>query len=223
MTLAFRGVEITYPDSGKTLHYHQDFSLSSQGFTLLMGPSGCGKTTLFHSLAGLVPLATGEILAPVPATIALQFQEPRLFPWRTVGQHLLDVGRGDPLPYLRAVGLEEEQHQYPGSLSGGMARRLSLARCLHYGACIQASLYLLDEPFAGMEEARILQLLPLLEALEAPVWVASHLPLLQSKAQQIHLLQPSFQSVSQSLSQTTSQSTSQSTSQILSQSSTSQS
>lgn len=184
MTLTLNHLEITYPTSGKTLHYHQQWQLPTQGFALLSAESGKGKTTLLHAIAALLPPSSGEIQGVQPGTTAIMFQESRLFPWRKVTQHLTDVvpSKPDPLPYLAQVGLEAEGTLYPHSLSGGMARRLSLARTLYYGAHMGATLYLLDEPFAGVDEPRILTLLPLLAQLDAPVIVASHLPLLQDHA-----------------------------------------
>ena len=71
----------------------EDFSLTlpERGVTVLSGPSGCGKTTLLRCLAGLERPRSGRIQAPPPRETSLLFQEDRLFPWRTVEQHLMDV------------------------------------------------------------------------------------------------------------------------------------
>ncbi len=192
MPLTLQHLTYTHPNSNTTLTYHQEIPLANQGFTLLTAPSGTGKTTLLHLVAGLLPPTSGEIWGADPKTIALQFQEPRLFPWRTVAQHLTDVAgkQVGPHPFLEAVGLDQVADHYPASLSGGMARRLSLARTLCYGQAMGASLYLLDEPFAGVDAERITQLLPLLQNLEAPVILASHLPQHQDQATQVVALAP---------------------------------
>ena len=67
------------------------FSLAvpEQGITALSGPSGCGKTTLLRVLAGLQKPQAGT--ASLPGPVSLLFQEDRLLPWRTVGQHITDV------------------------------------------------------------------------------------------------------------------------------------
>ena len=134
----------------------RDFSLSIplSGITALQGPSGCGKTTLLRAIAGLEPLRSGRFDGISPRETAFLFQENRLFPWRTVLQHLTDVM---PRPdenrarrLLSLVELDEEEHRYPRELSGGMGRRLALARAL----ALESKLLLLDEPFAGVDPER---------------------------------------------------------------------
>ena len=66
-------------------------SLPDAGITALRGPSGCGKTTLLRVLAGLEPPQSGTVSGISPREIAILFQENRLLPWRSVGQHLTDV------------------------------------------------------------------------------------------------------------------------------------
>ena len=76
-------------------------------------------------------------------------------------------------PALLALAeLEGEEHTFPAALSGGMGRRLALARCL----ALEAGLYLLDEPFAGVDLPRALRILERLRALPAPVLLVSHEP-----------------------------------------------
>ena len=66
-------------------------TLPETGITALSGPSGCGKTTLLRVLAGLEHPISGRITGLSLRSAALLFQEDRLFPWRTVEQHLTDV------------------------------------------------------------------------------------------------------------------------------------
>lgn len=153
-----------------------DFSLTlpDRGITALQGPSGCGKTTLLRLLAGLERPQSGTISGVVPGTGAILFQENRLLPWRTVGQHITDVlpkeRQGERDRWLELVELEGEANTLPAALSGGMGRRLALARCLALGG----SLYLLDEPFAGVDSERARRILERIRALGTPVVLTSH-------------------------------------------------
>ena len=153
-----------------------DFSLvlPETGITALSGPSGCGKTTLLRVLAGLEHPISGRITGLVPPRPTLLFQENRLLPWRTVEQHIADVlpraRRGEAGRWLALVELEEEARSYPGALSGGMGRRLALARALACGG----GLYLLDEPFTGVDAARAARILERVRALGVPVLLSSH-------------------------------------------------
>ena len=153
----------------------KDFSLSvpDRGITLLRGPSGCGKTTLLRTLAGLEPPRGGH-LALDPRETALLFQEDRLLPWRTARQQLADVlprPRWEEIPaLLEQVELTGAEDLFPAQLSGGMGRRLALARCL----ALPARLYLLDEPFAGVDSSRAARILDRLSGLDVPVLLVSH-------------------------------------------------
>lgn len=152
----------------------EDFSLTlpERGVTVLSGPSGCGKTTLLRVLAGLQRRSAGVVTVPPRPT--LLFQENRLLPWRTAEQHIADVlpraRRGEAGRWLALVELEEEARSYPGALSGGMGRRLALARALACGG----GLYLLDEPFTGVDAARAARILERVRALGVPVLLSSH-------------------------------------------------
>ncbi len=134
-------------------------------FMTLVGPSGCGKTSLLNAIAGLVPVAEGEIRihgAPVtgPGTDrAIVFQDYALLPWRTVWDNVafgltLAVRRarvGDirqrVATALQLVGLSEFASSYPYQLSGGMKQRVGIARAL----VVEPELLLMDEPFAAVD------------------------------------------------------------------------
>lgn len=156
----------------------KDFSLSipAQGITALSGPSGCGKTTLLRCIAGLERPTQGHIAGITPDKTAILFQENRLLPWRTVEEHLTDVlppqRRQEADRFLQLAQLEPERGQYPGQLSGGMGRRLALARCL----ALDAQLYLLDEPFTGVDLARVRMWMAYLRQLSVPVVISTHEP-----------------------------------------------
>lgn len=156
--------------------------IPDSGVTALSGPSGCGKTTLLRVLAGLEKPQSGVAEGITPRQAALLFQDDRLLPWRTVEQHLTDIlpkSRWGEVPALLALTeLEGEEKTLPAALSGGMGRRLALARCL----ALDAKLYLLDEPFAGIDLPRALRILERLKNLPAPVLLVSHEPAVLSAA-----------------------------------------
>lgn len=132
-----------------------------------LGPSGCGKTTLLRCLAGLETPTSGEILlqgqsilntSPQDRPMHLVFQRYALFPHMTVEENIdfpLKVkklssaqrkSRVDSLVLL--MGLEDQRHQKPPTLSGGQSQRVALARAL----ADQPQVLLLDEPLSALDE-----------------------------------------------------------------------
>ena len=157
--------------------------LPDSGVTALSGPSGCGKTTLLRVLAGLQPVEGGTVT--LPGRAVLLFQEDRLLPWRTAEQHIADVlpraRRGEVPRWLALAELEGEGRRYPEELSGGMGRRLALARCLACGGDV----VLLDEPFAGVDAPRAERILSRIRALNVPVLLSTHQPGILSQCGQV--------------------------------------
>ena len=154
----------------------RDFSLAipTEGITVLRGPSGCGKTTLLRALAGLEQPLSGRVVGITPGETAFLFQENRLLPWRTVEQHVTDLlprtRREEAARLLALTELAGEEQSLPAALSGGMGRRLALARCL----ALDARLYLMDEPFAGVDPARAERIMAALREWQAPILLVSH-------------------------------------------------
>lgn len=150
------------------------FSLQipEMGVTAFSGPSGCGKTTLLRVMAGLLKPEEGRVTGTAEPVIL--FQESRLFPWRTCEQHVADVlpreRRREAGRWLALVELEGEGRAYPAALSGGMGRRLALARTLACGG----DLFLLDEPFTGVDEACMGRIMDRIRELGVPVVLSSH-------------------------------------------------
>jgi ABC-type nitrate/sulfonate/bicarbonate transport system ATPase subunit len=165
----------------------ENFSLTlpERGITALSGPSGCGKTTLLRVLAGLEHPHFGRVLGISPRETAILFQENRLLPWRTAEQHIADVlpvqRQQEAAHWLSLVELTGEEGAFPDALSGGMARRLALARALALGG----QLYLLDEPFAGVDSACSMRIMAHLREISVPVLLVTHEPTLLSLADQV--------------------------------------
>lgn len=138
----------------------KDVSLSIEaGETIaLVGPSGCGKSTLLRIISGLEQPKHGLIRSPLPRTenvnLGFLFQDYDAYPWLTVLENVRTGSGPCPLPdpdqareILTRVGLSEVLYLYPRELSGGMRKRLGLARCL----VRRPRLLLLDEPFASLD------------------------------------------------------------------------
>jgi ABC-type nitrate/sulfonate/bicarbonate transport system ATPase subunit len=148
----------TFLPEGKTVRALDGFSLDAGAgsFTAVVGKSGCGKTTLLKCVAGLENPDSGTLRFSGKAGIV--FQDPRLLPWLTVEGNLALALRDRKSPVLEEtlalVGLEGWGGAYPRQLSGGMAQRASLARCL----CRKPDLLLLDEPLSALDSFTRLRL-----------------------------------------------------------------
>ena len=168
--------EVTFRYGDKAVLDHFTLDLPRSGITGLTGPSGCGKSTLLRVLAGLLTPQSGSVTHCSPEETAFLFQDNRLLPWRTVSQHIADVlprNRHHETSYwLHLVELDGEEDTLPSALSGGMARRLALARC----AALGGKLLLMDEPFTGIDEQRALRILSRLRTLNIPILLVSHEP-----------------------------------------------
>ncbi len=132
-----------------------EFNVRDGEFLCLIGPSGCGKSTLLNMVAGIDTGFSGQIdLGSRNPRIAYMFQEPRLLPWRTVGQNIrlgLPKAASNDLDMdelLAELGVSGCEHHFPRQLSLGMQRRVALARAF----AIQPDLLLMDEPFVSLDE-----------------------------------------------------------------------
>jgi NitT/TauT family transport system ATP-binding protein len=140
-----------------------DLAARADSFTAVIGPNGCGKSTLLRLLAGLKVPDAGRVLvggvAPVAGDgrVGLDFQQPRLVPWRSVIENVAlpmelagvapEARRGRAEAALAQVGLASAAGLRPRELSGGMAQRAALARAM----VGDPPVLLLDEPFSALD------------------------------------------------------------------------
>jgi NitT/TauT family transport system ATP-binding protein len=162
--LDIAGVSHSFDIDGSVLPVLDDvsFSVAPGEFVALLGPSGCGKSTLLRLVAGLEPPRAGTlrednelITSPYPSRVVV-FQDPTLFPWRTVwnnvalgleAQGVLKAQRHRVDAALDLVGLSGFRNAYPHQLSGGMAQRVALARAL----VNDPKILVLDEPLGKLD------------------------------------------------------------------------
>ena len=141
--------EVNFAYGGKAVLKNFSFSAEENAAACVLGPSGCGKTTLLGLAAGFLEPSAGKITPFGGERRSFVFQEDRLLPWLTAEENLSAVGidRGRAEEFLRKVGLCDAGKKYPGELSGGMKRRLAIARALAFGG----DAFFFDEPLQGLD------------------------------------------------------------------------
>ena len=113
---------------------------------LIKAPSGEGKTTLLKLLAGLLTPESGKI--ETQGKIGMVFQSDALFPWQTALENVKNVCDEEKARYwLEKFGLGGSLDKKPTQLSGGMCRRVAVARAVGF----EPDILLLDEPFKGLD------------------------------------------------------------------------
>ena len=140
-----------------------DLKVNRREIVAIIGPSGCGKSTLLNMIAGIYAPSKGQILYKgarvndLNTDVGYMTQKDNLLPWRNVCDNIAfplelagmarseRVSRAETI--LKSVGLDGFQSRFPHELSGGMRKRVSLARMILYGA----ETALLDEPFAALD------------------------------------------------------------------------
>lgn len=132
------------------------FKVEAKQFCCIVGPSGCGKTSLLNIVSGLDENFEGRVSIDGGAPMSgpppgYMFQSSRLMPWLTVRENvelvLAASDRAKVEALLGEIGLQEFVDAYPGQLSGGMRRRVALARAI----INEPDLLLLDEPFLSLD------------------------------------------------------------------------
>lgn len=163
-----------------------ELTLWEKEFVCIVGPSGSGKSTLLRILAGVLEQSSGSISYPSGEafTRSIVFQDSNLMPWmntlENIALPLLIQGmpRRQALvqahQWLKRIGLEGFEKEWPRNLSGGMAQRVALARALIQ----EPRLLLLDEPFGALDamtrEQISVELLHTWEQLDNTVLMVTH-------------------------------------------------
>jgi len=130
-------------------------------FVAIVGPSGCGKSTILKVVADLLAPSGGTVSVtaaddPRPR-VGFMFQSDALLPWRTATQNVelaVRLAGDDPRSagatarqLIDDLGLSDAADKYPSQLSGGMRKRVALARTIAY----RPSVFLMDEPFGALD------------------------------------------------------------------------
>lgn len=170
-----------------------DVAVAPGEVVAVLGPSGSGKSTLLRAVAGLEPLAAGEVridgtdqagTPPHRRNVGLMFQDHALFPHLTVGDNVAfglrmqgtdrAVARARAAALLEVVGLPDTAHRAVQTLSGGEQQRVALARSL----APEPHLLLLDEPLGALDrplrERLVGELHALFARLELSVVAVTH-------------------------------------------------
>jgi len=167
--LSVHGLTVAYDD--KPALWDLDFDAPGDSLVAVIGPNGAGKSTMIRAVLGLTPLLAGDIrvfgapvkrarkrIAYVPQRTSVDWDFPasaedvvamglygRIGWCRPVRRHHRDAARA----HLDRVGMADFANRQIGQLSGGQQQRVFLARALAQ----DADLYLMDEPFAGVDAA----------------------------------------------------------------------
>ncbi|GAA3617602.1 ABC transporter ATP-binding protein [Nonomuraea rosea] len=140
-----------------------DLEIEEGSFVTVLGRSGCGKSTMLNLLAGLTTPTwgsvayRGEAVAGPRTEMGYLTQSDTLMPWRDVRRNVelpMEIGgvpaarrRERAAELIAKVGLDGFEKHYPRELSGGMRRRVSLARML----AGDPETLLMDEPFGALD------------------------------------------------------------------------
>ena len=161
----------------------------------VLGPNGAGKSTLFKAILGLIPVNTGQVLINgqsienqrkkmvyIPQKGEVDWQFPATvmdvvmmgrYPFKRILQRLNEEDKNIAMQALRDMGIDHLRDRQIGELSGGQQQRVFIARAL----CQQADIFLMDEPFVGVDiktEQKIIEILKQLRSEGKTILVIHH-------------------------------------------------
>lgn len=185
---------LTFARGDRFIFKNVDLTIKRGAITAIMGPSGTGKTTLLQLIGGAlkplqgtihmngynVPTLSRQKLYQMRKRIGTLFQSGALFTHLSVYENVAFPLKEHTklsaclihdlvLMKLEAVGLRGARHLMPSELSGGMARRVALAR----GIALDPDLMLYDEPFAGQDPISMGVLVKLIKQLNDALGMTS--------------------------------------------------
>ncbi len=177
-TISVKGLSVSYDKKRVLSNIY--FEIRSGEIYGVIGPNGAGKSTLFKAILGLIEINTGTILVNdksiksqrkkvvyVPQKTDVDWNFPATvfdivlmgrYPHKKIFSRINKNDRDITMNALKEVGMEHFKNRQIGELSGGQQQRVFLARAL----CQEADIFLLDEPFVGIDittEERIIQIL----------------------------------------------------------------
>ena len=138
------------------------YKFPDNGLVWIKGNTGSGKTTLLNIISGLTAEDSGEVLGFKDKKISYVFQDDRLIPWLTAKENLKIIKNTDDKSlekFLNLVGLENDYNTKTDNMSGGMKKKLSIARALAFNGDV----FLMDEPFTGLDENSAVRILNVLK------------------------------------------------------------
>ncbi|GAA2152935.1 ABC transporter ATP-binding protein [Actinomadura napierensis] len=168
--LRFDNVTLRFPGARRAAIEDVSLQVGRGRFVAVIGPSGCGKSTILNLAAGLLAPTKGEVhfagerVTAVNSAAAYVTQQANLLPWLSVRANIGLALKFRKVPkaerderidhWVRLVGLTGFEDHYPRELSGGMQKRVSIARALIY----DPSIVLMDEPFGPLDAITRLKL-----------------------------------------------------------------
>ena len=168
--LRFEDVTLEFPGSQRPAIRDVSFKVARRKFIAVIGPSGCGKSTVLDLASGLLRPSQGRVyfdgepVTTVNSTAAYVTQRANLLPWLSVRANIGLALKFRNVPkderedriarWVELVGLTGFENHYPRELSGGMQKRVSIARALIY----DPSIVLMDEPFGPLDAITRLKL-----------------------------------------------------------------